>query len=58
MTAKQHMGKLMPDSFMEDVPVAPLDVQAIALGVTLVTNNEADFAIYPGLALENWVSPH
>lgn len=31
---------------------------AIALGVTLVTKNEADFAIYPGLALENWVSQH
>jgi tRNA(fMet)-specific endonuclease VapC len=35
---------------------------AIALGVTLVTNNESDFSIYPELALENWVgqppSPH
>jgi tRNA(fMet)-specific endonuclease VapC len=31
---------------------------AIALGVTLVTNNEADFLIYPGLTLENWVSQH
>lgn len=31
---------------------------AIALDVTLVTNNEADFAVYPGLALENWVSQH
>lgn len=31
---------------------------AIALGVTLVTNNEADFSIYPGLALENWVGEH
>lgn len=30
---------------------------AIALGATLVTNNEADFAGYPGLALENWVNP-
>jgi len=29
---------------------------AVALGVTLVTNNEADFAHYPGLAVENWVS--
>jgi len=31
---------------------------AIALGVTLVTNNEADFVGYPGLAIENWVSSH
>jgi len=31
---------------------------AIALGVTLVTNNEADFAGYPGLVVENWVNSH
>ena len=29
---------------------------AVALGVTLVTNNEADFHTYPGLTLENWVA--
>lgn len=29
---------------------------ALALGVTLVTNNPADFAAYPGLKLENWVA--
>jgi tRNA(fMet)-specific endonuclease VapC len=28
---------------------------AAALGVTLATNNEADFAVYQGLRLENWV---
>jgi tRNA(fMet)-specific endonuclease VapC len=31
---------------------------AIALGVTLVTNNETDFATYPGLVVENWVKCH
>ncbi len=31
---------------------------AVALGVTLVTNNEADFRTYPGLRLENWVAGH
>lgn len=31
---------------------------ALALGVTLVTNNLADFAAYPGLQLENWVGGH
>jgi tRNA(fMet)-specific endonuclease VapC len=31
---------------------------AIALGVTLVTNNESDFMAYPGLKLENWVNSH
>ena len=29
---------------------------ALALGVVLVTNNEADFAAYPGLKVENWVA--
>jgi tRNA(fMet)-specific endonuclease VapC len=29
---------------------------AVALGVTLVTNNEAGFVNYPGLRVENWVS--
>ena len=28
---------------------------AASLGLTLVTNNEADFADYPGLLVENWV---
>lgn len=31
---------------------------AIAMGVTLVTNNESDFAVYPGLTVENWVNRH
>ena len=28
---------------------------AASLGLTLVTNNEADFRDYPGLSVENWV---
>lgn len=28
---------------------------AISLGVTLVTNNEKDFAAYPSLVVENWL---
>ena len=31
---------------------------AVALGATLVTNNEADFRTYPGLKIENWVAGH
>lgn len=31
---------------------------AISLGVTLVTNNEADFRGFPGLAVENWINAH
>lgn len=30
--------------------------QAISLGVTLVTNNEADFKDYSGLIVENWIN--
>ena len=29
---------------------------AISAGLTLVTNNEADFEGYPGLKIENWTS--
>ena len=29
---------------------------AVSLGVTLITNNERDFAAYPGLKIENWLS--
>lgn len=29
---------------------------AVSAGLTLVTNNEADFKDYPGLKVENWVS--
>ena len=40
-------------------PIGPLDTQiaahALALGVTLVSNNTREFARVPGLRLENWV---
>ena len=29
---------------------------ALALGVTVVTNNMADFAKHPGVAAENWLT--
>ena len=31
---------------------------ALSLGVTLVTNNEADFRGFSGLRIENWVNTH
>ncbi|MBY0283682.1 MAG: type II toxin-antitoxin system VapC family toxin [Sphingomonas sp.] len=31
-----------------------LAAQALSLGLTIVTNNEADFADVPGLKVENW----
>ena len=36
----------------------PLDSPAVALGVTLVTNNESDFVSYAGLKVDNWVNSH
>ena len=30
---------------------------AVSVGITLVTNNEADFKDYPGLVVENWALP-
>lgn len=30
---------------------------AVSIDATLITNNEADFQGYPGLKVENWVSP-
>ena len=41
-------------------PIGPLDTQiaahALALGVTLVSNNTREFEWVPGLKLANWVS--
>ena len=31
---------------------------ALSLGVTLVTNNEADFRSFSGLVVENWIDNH
>jgi len=33
-----------------------IGAHASSLGVTLVTNNEADFAGYPNLSVENWMT--
>lgn len=40
---KDHLDKLIA-------------AHAVALGVTVVTNNEKDFAKYPGVAIENWLT--
>lgn len=40
---KDHLDKLIA-------------AHAVSLGATLVTNNTRDFAKYPGLDIENWVS--
>jgi len=42
-----------------DSKLDPVDqrvaAHALSLDVTLVTNHDADFAMYPGLRVENWV---
>jgi tRNA(fMet)-specific endonuclease VapC len=38
---KDHLDKLIA-------------AHAVSVGVTLVTNNERDFAAYPGVKVENW----
>jgi tRNA(fMet)-specific endonuclease VapC len=34
-----------------------LAAHAVSRGLTLITNNEADFADIPGLKIENWTRP-
>lgn len=41
---KDHLDKLIA-------------AHAVALGVTVVTNNVKDFAKYPGVSIENWLEP-
>lgn len=41
---KDHLDKLIA-------------AHAVALGVTVVTNNLKDFAKYPGVVTENWLAP-
>ena len=41
---KDHLDKLIA-------------AHAVALGVTVVTNNVKDFAKYPGVVTENWLMP-
>ena len=35
----------------------PIAAHAVALGVTVVTNNVKDFARYPDVTTENWLEP-
>ena len=58
--AAQAYGPLRARLEAAGTPIGPLDTQiaahALALGVTLVSNNTREFARIPGLLLDNWVA--
>lgn len=60
LAAAQAYGQLRAQLERKGTPIGPFDMQiaahALALGVTLVTNNLREFRRVPGLALENWAS--
>ena len=58
--AAQAYGPLRAQLEAAGTPIGPLDTQiaahALALGVTLVSNNTREFNRIPGLLLDNWVA--
>lgn len=58
-SAARKYGELRAYLDKQGTPIGPLDMQiaahALALGVTLVTNNVREFERVPGLKVENWV---
>lgn len=56
--AARAYGQLRAVLERKGTPIGPLDTQiaahALALDVTLVTNNQREFKRVPGLRLENW----
>jgi tRNA(fMet)-specific endonuclease VapC len=59
LAAAQVYGKLRAALERKGTPIGPLDLQiaahAMALDITLVTNNTREFKRIPALKLENWV---
>lgn len=58
LEAAQAYGQLHAELERKGTPIGPLDLQiaahALALDLTLVTNNQREFKRVPGLRLENW----
>lgn len=58
LAAAQKYGAIRHALEAGGIPIGPLDTQiaahALALDVTLVTNNTREFSRVPGLRLENW----
>ena len=53
-------GSVRADLERRGRPIGPLDMliaaHALALGATLVTNNQREFGRVPGLTVENWAA--
>jgi tRNA(fMet)-specific endonuclease VapC len=58
--AAEVFGSMRAWLTSQGTPIGPYDTQiaahAMALGVTLVTNNTREFERVPGLRLENWAA--
>lgn len=58
LEAARQYGELRAQLEKKGTPIGSLDMQiaahALALDLTLVTNNEREFKRVPGLRLENW----
>ena len=58
LAAARVYGQLRAALERKGTPIGPLDMQiaahALALDITLVTNNLREFKRVPGLKLENW----
>lgn len=59
--ADAHYGELRARLEQAGQPIGPNDLliaaQALALGCTVVTDNEREFSRVDGLPLENWLRP-
>ncbi len=57
----QHYSQVRVALEAQGTPIGPNDTliaaHALALGCTLVTDNEAEFTRVPGLRVENWLKP-
>ena len=57
--AAARYGQIRAFLEIQGTPIGPLDTliaaHALALGCTLVTNNEREFSRIPNLTVENWV---
>lgn len=60
VTAAEVFGSMRAWLTSQGTPIGPYDTQiaahAMALGVTLVTNNTREFSRVPGLRVENWAT--